>query len=102
MKNYADITISNITQDNSMDVLKQVVTVLKQICRFRNSEDVGNFNNLNKIFVLGRTTARVPSSSTDVITGDLVGDFCPTATFLYILVANSGSPVWRRITMGAF
>lgn len=82
--------------------LDDVVTVLRQICRFRNNEDVNEINNLNKVLIRGRLTARVPSGSTDVITGDLVGDFCPTATFLYILVANGGSPVWRRITAASW
>lgn len=79
-----------------------IATVVKQIVKYRNSEDINAFTNLNKVLISGRLTARVPSSSSDVATGDLVGDFCPTATYLYILVANSGSPAWRRIAMGAF
>lgn len=94
MKNYPSIAV-NAT-------LQAVISVLSQIIQYRNNEDVPAFNNLNKVFILGRLTARVPSSDTDVMAGDLVGDFCPTATFLYILVANSGTPAWRRITMGTF
>lgn len=93
MKKYPDIKTGKI---------EEVVSVLKQICRFRNSEDVSSFNNLNSVFIRGRLTARVPSAAIDVISGDLVGDFCPTATYLYILVANSGTPEWRRITAASW
>lgn len=94
MKQYPDINFNAQLQD--------VVTCLKQIIRFRNSEDVAAFNNLNKTLIRGRLTTRVPASSTDVITGDLVGDFNPQPAFLYILVNVSGTPAWRRITMGTF
>lgn len=93
MKNYTDI---------KSGTLEEVVSVLKQICKFRNSEDVSNFNNLNKIFIRGRQTGRVPSASNDVITGDILGDYCPTATYLYILINNSGTPEWRRITAASW
>lgn len=93
MKKYTDI---------KSGTLEEVVSVLKQICKFRNSEDVSDFNNLNKVFIRGRLTARAPSASVDVIAGDIVGDYCPTATYLYILVANGGSPEWRRITAAAW
>ncbi len=87
---------------SAKDDVSEVAEVLRQICRFRNSEDINDFHNLNKIFILGRQTARQPSSSADVVTGDIVGDFYPTATYLYILISNSGSPVWRRISMGSW
>lgn len=81
--------------------LEDVLDVLKQICSFRN-EDVNEYNNLNKVLIRGRLTARVPSASNDVVTGDLVGDFNPQADYLYILVANGGTPAWRRITAAAW
>lgn len=82
--------------------LDGISDALKQICKLRNSQDIQDFKNLNGKFIMGRLTARVPSSSTDVITGDFVGDYCPTATFLYILINNSGTPAWRRITASSF
>lgn len=81
--------------------LPAVVKAIKMIAQIRDS-DINDFKNLNKVLVSGRSTTRVPSSSADVIAGDVVGDFCPTATYLYILIPNAGSPVWRRITMGAW
>lgn len=81
--------------------IKEAVAAINLIAQIR-SDDINDFKGLNKILVSGRSTARVPSSSADVIAGDVVGDFCPTATYLYILISNGGSPVWRRITMGAW
>ena len=94
MKNYPTIALTA--------TLQNVINVLSSIIQYRNSEDVVAFNNLNKIFIGGRLTSRTPSSDTDVLSTDHVGDFCPTATYLYILVSNGGSPQWRRITMGTF
>ncbi len=94
MKLYPDVSI-NAT-------LQSVVMALKTIIQYRNNEDVAAFNNLNKILIGGRLTSRTPSSDADVLATDFVGDFCPTATYLYILVSNGGSPQWRRITMGTF
>ncbi len=64
----------------------------------RNTEDINDWNNLNKTLILGRLTYRVPSSTSDVISGDIVGDFCPTPNYLYILISNSGSPIWLRLS----
>lgn len=94
MQKYPDIS--------GTSKLEQVIAAFKQIVKIRNSDDIQAFTNLNKTLIIGRLTARVPSASNDVIEGDLVGDFCPTATYLYMLVANSGTPAWRRIAMGSF
>jgi len=85
------------------ETLEEAVDILKKIAQYRNTDDVGAWDNLSRTFIRGRLTTRTPSSSTDVTAGiDYVGDFCPTPTFLYILVNNSGTPVWRRITASSF
>lgn len=93
MKTYPNVT---------NDTIDTILTVIKKMVQLRNYEDVSDFDNLNQKFILGRKTYRVPSSSSDVLATDREGDFCVTATFLYILFNNSGTLVWRRTAITSF
>ncbi len=97
MRSYPTIT--------NTDDPQTIADAVKKICETR-PEDISDWNTLNKSLILGRKTSRVPSSTSDVIAGDVVGDFCPTSTYLYILVSNGGSPIWIRLvsswTSGSF
>ena len=70
----------------------------KEIARLRQVEDVPDFTNLSQVFVSGRTTTRVPSTPTDVLATDNVGDIVTDAPngFEYKLVDNAGTFVWDR------
>lgn len=43
-----------------------------------------------------------PSSSTDTIGNEKVGDMAADASFLYIIVDNSGTLEWRRVAISSF
>jgi len=63
--------------------------------------DISDFTNLPNIYLSGRKSGKIPTSSTD-ISGDRVGDINYTATFLYIVVDNGGTAAWRRVALSAF
>lgn len=79
------------------DILKG----LQYIVRLR-SDDVEAYNNLNNVFISGRKVGRIPSGSSDVITGDVVGDFNVNATYAYFLIDNAGTAEWRRVAVGSW
>lgn len=81
---------------------KDVVPALRQIQRLREAEDIVDWNNLPQIYMSGRKVGKIPGSSADVTTGDKIGDFNYTASFMYLLVDDSGTPAWRRITLSTF
>jgi len=83
-------------------IIEWIDTVISE----RNT-DRRDFDNLPNIFINGRNRTllenrAVPSSSTDVVSTDTKGDFMVTTTYLYILVDNSGSYVWRRVALSSF
>ena len=79
---------------------KDIAKVIKEITRERDS-DVTDFTNLTSIFIRGRKVAKVPSASNDVVATDRLGDFNATATYLYILIDNSGAE-WRRVALASW
>lgn len=84
------------------DTLPDVVRVLKFMLGERES-DVQDFNGLNKKLIAGRRVlGRIPSSSSDILADDRIGDISYTTTFLYILMDNAGTPVWRRVALSSF
>jgi len=85
---------SNVNRD------ADVLDFCKDVARKR-QEDVKAFDNLKEVFVRGRKTDKVPTSSSDT-TGDRVGDVNYTATYLYICVDNAGTAAWRRVAIGSF
>ena len=81
---------------------KDVVPVLQEIVRIRETEDISDFQNLNNRFVMGRGLfkARVaPSSATNVLSGDAEGDIVNDATYEYKLLNISGTLKWDRRTL---
>ena len=84
------------------ETLNDVCTVLRDIIRKRES-DRSEFNNLRGHFIAGRKVTRVPSSSTDILDTDRIGDLTATAEYIFIVVDDgSGNPVWRRASLGSF
>lgn len=76
------------------DVLNKITEIRKQ--------DIVEFRNLEQRFIRGRKVNKIPQSSTDVVPGDLVGDFSFSDTNLYILVNSSGNLEWRTASLGTF
>lgn len=82
------------------DALKEVVEFCREIARSR-EEDIGDFTNLQNIFIKGRKVGKIPANSSDTV-GDRVGDFNYDAAYLYICVDNTGTAEWRRVATGSF
>jgi hypothetical protein len=45
---------------------------------------------------------KVPSSSSDVAATDVLGDVNFTASYMYVLIDNAGTPAWRRAALSSF
>lgn len=82
------------TERDLRDQLRQITNIRK--------DDITQFSNLTNIFLAGRTVGKIPSSSTDVSVSDRLGDQSNDADYLYILVNDSGTPAWRRVTLGTW
>lgn len=61
-------------------------------------------NTLSSVFVRGRlrTDRTAPADSADVMPLDAQYDIVRTANYEYILVDNSGTLEWRRVTYNSF
>ena len=76
-----------------------VVNTLQEIARLRETEDIGDFQNLNNRFVLGRglfETRAAPSTPSDVLATDELGDIVNDSSFEYKLLNISGTLLWDR------
>ena len=81
--------------------LGHVIDILRDICNAR-KDDISQIANIGNIFISGRKVGRIPTSSSDVIDGDKVGDFNVTDSFAYYLIDNGGTGEWRRVAVGSF
>ena len=75
--------------------------MLQYISRERDN-DITEFNNLTNIFMRGRKVGKIPTSSTDIVPSDRVGDFSYDPDYLYIVINDSGTAEWRRATLGTW
>lgn len=87
------------TQPNVNDA----VQTLGVIARLRD-QDIIDRNRFPMIFLSGRTVAKIPTASTDVVATDRIGDmsFAVDGSFVYFFVAVSGTPAWRRIALDSW
>ena len=79
---------------------EEILNFCKDITRMRR-EDVSEISNLSNIFIRGRKTDKIPTSSSD-ITGNRVGDFNYDTSYIYVCVDNSGTAAWRRVSIGSW
>lgn len=84
----------------SNESLREIGNFCREITRIR-EQDVNDFTNLSNVFMSGRKVGKIPTSSTDIIITDRIGDFNYDADYLYICVEDSGA-AWRRITLGSW
>jgi hypothetical protein len=91
MKDYPNFRIESTEDKDSL-----LYYILKE-----RRNDVNDFNNLKNIFMSGRKTGKIPTSSADVTNADRIGDFNYdyTSGYLYLLVDNAGTGVWSRIAL---
>ena len=80
---------------------------IQGFCEFVRQEretDLQDWFNLPKRFVSGRKVNKIPTSSTDVTSEDILGDVNYTTSFFYVLVYDdiNNINVWRRFALGAF
>lgn len=83
------------------DTIEDAANVLREIIRTRQS-DISEIESIKNRFVSGRKVTRTPSSSSDVQSTDRVGDMSFSASYMYIVVDNSGTLVWRRVSLASF
>ena len=60
------------------------------------------FSLLTDVLIQGRLTDRVPTSSSDIVDGEKVGDINFQNDYIYILTDNAGTPAWRRVAVSSF
>ena len=85
----------------SAENLEQIKEQMRLITNIR-KDDITQFQNLPGIFVSGRKVGKVPSASNDVAATDRLGDMNWDASYLYILIDNSGTAEWRRATLASW
>lgn len=79
----------------------QIPDIIKQIIRIRNN-DLDDWNNLSSQFVQGRArfkTRAAPSSPTDVLATDQLGDIVNDDVYEYKLLDIGGALKWDRRTL---
>jgi len=81
--------------------LDDVIEQLRQITNLRKN-DVTVISQIASSYISGRKVGKIPTSSTDVVATDRIGDVNYTASYLYILIDNAGTPAWRRVALGAW
>ncbi len=81
--------------------LTDVIEQLRQIASIRKS-DITTISQITSSFISGRKVGKVPSSSADVVAADKVGDVNYDASYMYLLIDDSGTPAWRRIILGTW
>lgn len=82
-------------------IVTDIKDTLKRVLDERNN-DIAEWDNLPQRFVAGRKVARTPSGSSDVTVSDCLGDINYDANYLYILVDNAGTYVWRRVSLASW
>lgn len=85
----------------SAETEQDVKDQLRQICNTR-KDDISTIQNLPNIFIYGRKVGKIPTSSLDVVSTDKIDDINWDASYVYILIDNSGTPEWRRTALGAW
>lgn len=83
--------------------LGELVRAYRTVTRIR-QDDINDYANLPNRFMSGRLVGKVPSASTDAAVTDRPGDFsfATDASYMYFFVESTATPVWRRVTLGAF
>jgi methyl coenzyme M reductase beta subunit len=76
----------------------QIPEIVREMVRLR-EQDVADFTNLPQVFLGGRTGVRIPSSPSDVLATDNVGDVVNDDTYEYKLVQTTGGALWDRRTL---
>lgn len=76
---------------------------LRQITHTR-KDDITQIQKLPALFLGGRSVGKIPSSSIDVAATDRIGDqsYAVDGSYLYIFVDASGTPAWRRVSLGSW
>ena len=85
----------------SAETLDDIREVLRQVTNTR-KDDITAISQITASFVSGRLVGKIPSSSTDVQSTDKVGDISYNASYLYILIDDSGTPEWRRVALASW
>lgn len=83
------------------DTIEDAANVLREIIRTRQS-DISEIESIKNRFISGRKVMRTPLSSSDIQATDRVGDISFSASYMYIVVDNSGTLVWRRVALASF
>ncbi len=82
------------TQDDVKEQLRQITNIRK--------DDITVIKNLPQSYIYGRKVGKIPTSSADVVSTDKIGDVSYDINYIYILVNNAGTAVWRRTALGSW
>lgn len=83
------------------ETLDQIKEQMRQIINIR-KDDISVISQITSSFISGRKVGKVPASSIDIDPTDKVGDVNYTASYLYILIDNAGTPEWRRTALSSW
>ncbi len=78
--------------------IEDFAIILREMIRLRD-EDITGFTNLDRKFLPGRSTDRVPSAFDDVENTDQEGDVVNDGTFEYKLINTGSTLEWDRRTL---
>lgn len=92
MKPFPKYTVSN---------LPELIEIVRYILKERRN-DINDFENLKNVFISGRKVGKIPTGATDITNDDKVGDISYDASYLYIVVDNSGTAEWRRVALASW
>ena len=83
------------------ETLEEMQDVVRQITNTR-KDDIAIISQIISSFISGRKVGKIPTSSADTTPTDKVGDVNYDANYLYILIDNAGTPVWRRAALSSW
>jgi hypothetical protein len=81
--------------------IKDVLDFIRHVQRERKS-DAKEFELVKNKVINSRKVDKIPTASNDVSGTDAIGDFNFDGSYFYVLVNVSGTPSWRRATLGSW
>lgn len=81
--------------------IQKIADAVNVISRLR-EEDITDRNTFPSIFMLGRKVGKIPTSSSDIVATDRVGDYNYDVNYFYLLVSNGSGVIWRTIPFTNF
>jgi hypothetical protein len=81
--------------------LNDALDFIRHVQRERKT-DAQEFELVKNKVINSRKVDKIPTGSSDVTSTDAIGDFNFDGSYFYVLVNVSGTPSWRRSTLGSW